>query len=295
MEYRYSVVIPHYNSAEMLKRMLKSIPEREDLQVIVADDCSKPEEQEKLRQLKHKNLTLLFQKENKGAGAARNLGLSHVEGKWVTFADADDMYAEGAFDILDQNIDDSLDYLCFFVKCVDDETGHEIPIKHSVFQEARYYYNKKNTYNKNLFLYRKLCPWDKIVKMQFIIKNHVRFEESPVNNDVLYNLHISLMAQKFKIIPQEIYIWRWNKNSMTHMKRSKEREFLYYIQAQKRNGFYKRLGLWYYPFYKTDFLFFFYYIIKRGLKETLIFFKYRRENIEEVRKAKKAYLFLFDK
>ena len=36
----YSIIIPHYNSPDLLLRLLKTIPVREDLEVIVVDDNS---------------------------------------------------------------------------------------------------------------------------------------------------------------------------------------------------------------------------------------------------------------
>ena len=36
----YSIIIPHYDIPDLLVRCLKSIPVREDVQVIVVDDCS---------------------------------------------------------------------------------------------------------------------------------------------------------------------------------------------------------------------------------------------------------------
>ena len=36
----YSIIIPHYNIPDLLGRCIKSIPEREDVQVIVVDDNS---------------------------------------------------------------------------------------------------------------------------------------------------------------------------------------------------------------------------------------------------------------
>ena len=36
----FSVIIPHYGIPELLRRCLASIPQREDLQVIVVDDQS---------------------------------------------------------------------------------------------------------------------------------------------------------------------------------------------------------------------------------------------------------------
>lgn len=101
MNYNYSIVIPHYNTPELLKKMLKSIPNRDDIQIIVVDDCSKKECVEALEQLIHKNLELYISKKNLGAGHARNIGLKHVKGKWIIVVDADDVFAPNAFNVLD--------------------------------------------------------------------------------------------------------------------------------------------------------------------------------------------------
>ena len=37
---KYSVIIPNYNSNNLLMRLLESIPVRDDIEVIVIDDCS---------------------------------------------------------------------------------------------------------------------------------------------------------------------------------------------------------------------------------------------------------------
>ena len=72
--YLYSIVIPHYNSPNLLQRMLDSIPQREDIQVIVVDDCSTRQNVELLKQCHHSNLEIVYLPENKGAGYARNIG-----------------------------------------------------------------------------------------------------------------------------------------------------------------------------------------------------------------------------
>ena len=38
--FRYSIIIPHKNIPELLIRCLNSIPDREDIQIIVIDDNS---------------------------------------------------------------------------------------------------------------------------------------------------------------------------------------------------------------------------------------------------------------
>ena len=56
----YSITITHYNSPALLSRMLLSIPERDDIQVIVVDDASTEENKEKISKLSHRNMELVF-------------------------------------------------------------------------------------------------------------------------------------------------------------------------------------------------------------------------------------------
>ena len=67
----YSFIIPHYNIPELLERCLNSIPEREDVEVLVVDDCSPEDCQEKLRQLEQRFPRVTFLSTGKNGGAGR--------------------------------------------------------------------------------------------------------------------------------------------------------------------------------------------------------------------------------
>ena len=84
----YSIIIPHKNCPDLLKRLLDSIPERDDVQIIVVDDNSDEGKKPSIDR-KDTEVILLDAERSKGAGRARNVGLEHAEGKWLLFADAD--------------------------------------------------------------------------------------------------------------------------------------------------------------------------------------------------------------
>ena len=98
-------------------RCLESIPVREDVQVIVVDDCS-PDASSYLQKYPALSRPFLdFYRTEKGgsAGRARNVGLRHARGRWCLFADADDYYEDGFLDVIGQALDDELDILYFNV------------------------------------------------------------------------------------------------------------------------------------------------------------------------------------
>ena len=62
IDYTYTISIAHFNSPHLLMRMLKSIPERDDIQIVVVDDFSSLECREQLANLQHKNLEIYYQR-----------------------------------------------------------------------------------------------------------------------------------------------------------------------------------------------------------------------------------------
>jgi glycosyltransferase involved in cell wall biosynthesis len=90
---KLSVIIPTYNRAEMLKRVIEGILNQtfQDFETIVVDDGSTDETEDTIKEvIKKTSQGLLYLKqENKGAGAARNLGIRHAEGELILFIDDD--------------------------------------------------------------------------------------------------------------------------------------------------------------------------------------------------------------
>lgn len=287
--YTYTVTITHYNRPNLLKRMLDSIPERDDIQVVVVDDGSNEDTVNEVKTLQHKNLELVFMLENHGGGYARNVGLDHAKGKWLLAVDADDIFDSKAFDVLDKYANSDYDYICYCVTCLDGDTlkptGHHLRSDDSV----RAFLKEKSKKNIKLFKFWNTEPWNKMVSLKFLHDNGIRWEPARINMDVAYTYQLSLKAKKIKAIPNELYHFVGDSNSVTRKKRSIEREFNFYLAAQKRNGFFKKLGFGY-PFYRYDILYVPYLLKKRGLKETIEFYKYRNQHWDEVLAARSAYL-----
>ena len=102
MEDKVSVIVPVYNTGKEAVKLVLAIAKGnyKALEIILVDDGSNDESpalvKEFVRQyklkFKGKNFPTVkfFAKENGGASSARNLGLEHATGKYVTFTDSDD-------------------------------------------------------------------------------------------------------------------------------------------------------------------------------------------------------------
>lgn len=97
---KVSVIIPVYNSEKYIEKAVLSVitQELKEIQVIIIDDGSTDKSVEICTELcnKYNNIELYVQ-ENKGPGAARNLGLSYAKGEYITFLDSDDYIPEKVF------------------------------------------------------------------------------------------------------------------------------------------------------------------------------------------------------
>ena len=93
-----SVVIPHYNAVNTLRRALISVLRQstKPYDIVVVDDCSNTCSIEKLLKVLekpcYKKIVLVIHDSNQGAAAARNTGILRAQGDFVALLDADDVW-----------------------------------------------------------------------------------------------------------------------------------------------------------------------------------------------------------
>ena len=100
---KVSVIIPVYNASKYLNKCISSIVNQtmEDIEILAINDGSTDNSLEILEKLQsqYKNKLKVFDKENGGAGSARNIGIDNSNGEFIKFVDADDYLK---LDILDR-------------------------------------------------------------------------------------------------------------------------------------------------------------------------------------------------
>jgi glycosyltransferase involved in cell wall biosynthesis len=90
----FSVVVPLFNKAELVVDTVRSILAQEfsDLEVIVIDDGSTDGSVHRLALIIDPRLKV-FRQPNGGVSTARNAGIEKASGKFISFLDADDIWA----------------------------------------------------------------------------------------------------------------------------------------------------------------------------------------------------------
>lgn len=87
-----SVVIPYYNRSRFIEECLASVFSQtlQPDEVIVVDDCSRPEESEFLARIP--GIKVVRHGVNQGAGAARDTGFREASHEWIAYHDSDDIW-----------------------------------------------------------------------------------------------------------------------------------------------------------------------------------------------------------
>lgn len=210
----YSIIIPHKNSPELLNRCLASIPQRNDIEIIVVDDNS---DSAKKPQTNRADVKIIYlqAKDSKGAGRARNVGLKEATGKWLLFADSDDYYINDCFFKLDKFNNTDYDIIFF-----DNDTN--LNITGNAFQIRLEKMLKGDKRDRANFKHLSNTAWNKTYKRTFVIENNIQFDEVPVQNDAYFVHKASSLTDNFFYINEKLYFYQINDNGISRRKRSRK-------------------------------------------------------------------------
>lgn len=226
--YLFTVIIPHYNSVLSLGRLLSGIPIDESIQLIVIDDKS-TEDLTTVEDMLHARGGLLLHNttDTKGAGTCRNLGLAQATGKWLVFADADDYFLDGAFDILMRHADSQADIIHFIPTSMDMKTG-KTSTRHTWCEKlVRRYLTEPTEENELMLRYRYMVPWSKMFRNQMVRSNGILFDEVMAANDIMFSARCGYYAKTIDAFPEKIYCVTKSEGTLT----TRHDESVYQIRA----------------------------------------------------------------
>ncbi|MCQ2089722.1 MAG: glycosyltransferase [Fibrobacter sp.] len=214
----YTIIIPHYNLPNLLCRCLKSIPKREDIQVIVVDDMSCEKNRFKLKEVQQNfpHIQFIFSEKNGGGGAARNRGLEEAKGEFILFADADDYFQEGFDKILDKYAMHENDIVFFNANFINADSG-EVARQPNHVTELIDIHKENPCQGEKLLRYYFGEPWCKMVRRNVIQNNNIRFEETNVHNDAQYSYLVGFYAKKIAVCADSIYNYTIRENSVSRI------------------------------------------------------------------------------
>ena len=242
MKKNYSIIIPHHNTPELLKRCVSSIPERDDIDVFVIDDNSNAKHIQTIKDVcNRKNIKLTFTTEGLGAGYARNVGLKQIQSKWVLFADADDYFMPNAWEYMDAHLNDTADIIYFHSTCRFSDTG-ELGDRHEqLVKKIDAYIKTPNETTEGVLRYNYNEPWGKMIRAKTISENNLFFEQTRWANDVHFCTMVGACAKSISVDTSEIYCVTITHGSLIHQ-HSLESRKCRYETILRNNAYLRKIG-----------------------------------------------------
>lgn len=181
-----TVIVPVYNVADYLPRFLKSLKEQtyKNFQVVLVDDGSKDNSLAVCQKFsKDDKRFVVIHENNKGTGAARNLGLSYAKGKYIYFCDPDDYLEKNLlkdnYKVITNN---NADVVIFGYYEEEYGTKHKKQILPNTQNEKSFVKLFPSLYNQNLIS----SLWNKLY-LKDAIKNQI-FSHARTGQDNRFNL-----------------------------------------------------------------------------------------------------------
>lgn len=208
-----SIIVPVYNTAPYLERCISSILRQTffDFEVLLVDDGSTDGSSELCENfVRRDGRVRCIHRKNGGLSAARNTGLDHAVGDYVTFVDSDDYVRQRYIDTLFHNL---IDYdadisVCNFFETVSHDVELMQKEKIKIFQgrEALLDMLYQKTFNT--------AVWGKM----YIRKNlkGIRFREGRINEDILFNYEAFQRSEKTVVSNLVEYIYIRRPRSLMH-------------------------------------------------------------------------------
>lgn len=214
--FQISVIVPVYKSEPYVARCIESILSQDftDLELILVDDGSPDKAGEicDIYQMKDERVRV-FHTENRGACAARALGVEVCCGEYITFVDSDDYLPGDALSLLlDKSVKNNLDIT---VGCgAPRDMTYKDHFLHSGLWE-------KTDYIKKMLLHKiPFGPVARLFKRRLLDENAFKLPRNVTNNEDLYmNITLAINSRRIGLY-NDILVYLYTSDNMNSVHRT---------------------------------------------------------------------------
>ena len=217
---KVSIIVPVFNVEKYLKRCLESLISQtfKDIEIILVNDGSTDNSKNICEQfVKKDSRIILINKENAGVSSARNFGIEHSKGKYISFVDADDYVSIDMIDFLVKNLEKNKadistcgHYNCYF----NDDSIEKCYFKNS--NDSGILDSRQSLQESLIGRKISLMPCDKLFKRELF--DEIRFPVGVIYEDsaVIPKIMTKISKVYYSFIPKYYYVQR--QNSITNSK-----------------------------------------------------------------------------
>lgn len=201
-----SIIIPIFNMEKYLAKCLESVFQQtfSSFEVIAINDGSTDKSESIIDSFsqEYPNRITKINKENGGLASARNCAFDLVQGKYVTFLDADDYLAPDYLKTLVEKAElDALDMVC---------SG-----QHKVTEDGEVLKTIKYRVVNGQCLQRRLNISGKLYRTEYVMENDIHFPEGKEYEDNSFNLQAMFLSDKVGFLEYEGYYQVVHEGSIT--------------------------------------------------------------------------------
>lgn len=204
-----SIITPVYNKEKHLKKTIESILNQteKDFELILINDGSTDNSLNIIKEYKEKDPRIkLFDQTNKGVSTARNVGINHAKGEYITFFDADDSMYEEALKIMKEKIG-SNDILMFKTRVIEKGKNYIRP-KHRAFKKDFLIHYIDNKFQPTMNGY--------LIRREFLIREGIYFNENiDYGEDMEFVIRLLSKTQKIKQIDDILNAYNKENQSLS--------------------------------------------------------------------------------
>lgn len=208
----FSIIIPVYNSINYIERCINSILGQTfaDYEIVIVDDGSYDGSSEICKRFMNEdNRVIYLHQDNSGVSAARNLGLDHASGEWITFVDSDDYLLHSHLDEIKKIIQiNTIGKLCMFTHQQESKVSEHI-------SNIKIYEGSISEMKEHL----KSQVWNYFFTREIIDENKIRFDINyRYAEDVLFLCQYLSYVKHITIIDSLSYVYNdLNISATTHI------------------------------------------------------------------------------
>lgn len=223
-----SVIIPVYNAEEYLRECLDSILVQNftNFEVLLINDGSTDTSGDICNEYAAKDSRFkVFHQKNAGVSAARNLGMDHANGEWITFVDSDDWISQNYFAAVQSEGNE--DWILLNI----DRFIGGLQRNHLVFAANNF---SLSDFLENYTVYPHFpAPWAKFFRKNIVAQHHLRFHEQlSFGEDALFNLEYLRSCKYIRTFPQAKYFYRDTDNGLSKKSLNFQHDFILFNEVK---------------------------------------------------------------
>lgn len=223
-----SVVMPLYNCSEFLPQCLDSLLDQtySNFELIMVDDGSSDDTIAIARQyLRRFESARLLCQEHRFAGSARNWGIEEAKGSYVICLDGDDYFMPTLIESLyRQACETGADICVCKAVFLDNATGKISNANHTcnlrLCPDASTF--NRHTNARNIFAFTTPAPWTKLYRRDFILGNHLFYQDTRSANDLKFTMLALALAERIAVVDEELVVYRRNNKHSLQATQNKD-------------------------------------------------------------------------